>query len=641
MRDLQDNSKNLLLEEAVLDDLSGDLGAVEMPIEKGAFSLIGIFALIIAGAVFVQIFSVGALRHGFYEKRALANARLLILSNAERGIIFDRFGTPLTENVPFYTVVIRIPDFMRHRDTERAHVAELEQILNLQTGSIKSLIDKVNLETQDTVTISELTANDAALLGRIAGLRSKSIYIENAFKTVYRNGPAFAHVLGYVGQATREDLARDETLFLGSELGKDGLELQYDRALRGEKGERAIYQDAFGHEVDTQIIVAPVRGHSLRTTIDADLQKYFYERLQRALRETGSKAAVGIALNPQNGEVLSLFSIPSFNNNRILPEDLSSPLYSMFNRAVSGTYSPGSTIKPLHGIAALKENIVAPLEEIFSRGHITVDNPYDLQNPYRFVDWKPHGWVDLYSAIARSSNIYFYSVVGGLPRAESENIMRNGRSIEGLGIDALKHYWRLFGLGEKTGIDLPGEQIGLLPDPQYKMAVKKESWNLGDTYNVSIGHGDLLLTPIQLVNYVAAIANGGRVYRPFIVKEIVRDDGVVVQRTSPKVLHDNSFLESEIEEVRRGMEDVVTKPYGTAYALSTLPLSSAGKTGTAQTDWNTKINAFFVGYAPASDPSIAFLVFMEDALEGGINTLPVARDLLQWYYKNRVEKTMP
>lgn len=641
MRDLPDNSKTLLLEEAVLDDLAKDFSALEMPLEKSAFNLVGIFALFVGGVVLAQIFFVGVLRHEWYAKKALANARFLVLSEAERGVIFDRFGTPLTENVPSYTIAVRIADFMKNRDTERARIAELEQILNLKNGNIEALIDKVNLETQDSLTVVELAAQDASTLGRIMNLRSKSIYVKNAFTTAYPYGPAFAHVLGYVGKATKEDLARDPSLFLNSDIGKDGLELQYDRALRGEDGERAIYKDARGYAQDTQLLTAPVQGDSLYTTVDAGLQKYFYERLVRALSETGSKAAVGIALNPQNGEVLSLVSVPSFDGSRILPGDLSSPLHPLFNRVVSGTYSPGSTIKPLHGVAALKERVIAPLDQIFSRGYITVDNPYDPQNPYRFVDWKPHGWVNLYSAIARSSDVYFYAIVGGLPRAESKNIVEGGKNMEGLGIGTLKQYWQLFGLGKKTGIDLPGEKNGFLPDPQYKMAEERQSWKLGDTYNVSIGQGDLLVTPIQLVNYVSAIGNGGKVYRPFVVKKVTNESGAVVREAKPEMIRDESSLGPEISEVQKGMEDTVRKPYGNAYALSSLPVSVAGKTGTAQTNWNKKVNALFAGYAPAAHPTIAFLVLMEDAREGSLNAIPVAKDVLRWYYENRITKTSP
>ena len=328
----------------------------------------------------------------------------------------------------------------------------------------------------------------------------------------------------------------------------------------------------------------------------------------------GRNVGVGIALNPQNGEVLALISLPGFNSNKITSEFLTNPLKPFFNRAISGVYAPGSTIKPLVATAALKEKIIDPLKEILSVGFIEIPNPYYPDQPSRFLDWKPHGWVNLYSAIARSSNVYFYEIGGGFENQK------------GLGIEKLKEYWQKFGLGKKTGIDLLGEESGFLPDPTEKEKRTKTPWRLGDTYNVSIGQGDLLMTPVQLINYIALIANNGKNYRPFINKE-----------KGEQVLIDLSSLLPEIKEVQKGMVDAVEKSYGTAYSLSGLPFSIAAKTGTAQIQANHTINAIFVGYAPVENPQIAVLILIENAKEGSINTLPIAKDVLLWYYNNRIE----
>jgi len=322
---------------------------------------------------------------------------------------------------------------------------------------------------------------------------------------------------------------------------------------------------------------------------------------------------------------LALFSIPSFDTGQI-HRFLKLENQPLFNRAIGGLYNPGSTIKPLVATAALVEKIINPQEQIYSAGFIEIPNPYFPNLPSRFLDWKPHGWVDLYSALARSSNIYFYEVGGGFP----------GQRI-GLGIEKLKQWWQKFRLAEKSGIDLIGEERGVLPDPQWMQKVKNRRWLLGDTYNVSIGQGDLLITPIELLNYISAIANGGKFYKPRIAKAVLDENGKILFQNESQILGDlSSIIDGAVNEVKKGMEDAVNKPYGTANLLADLPFKIAAKTGSAQTDNNTKVNAFFVGYAPADNPQIAILILIENAREGSLNTIPVAKDVLAWYYKNRL-----
>ena len=232
--------------------------------------------------------------------------------------------------------------------------------------------------------------------------------------------------------------------------------------------------------------------------------------------------------------------------------------------------------------------------------------------------------MDLAGALARSSNVYFYEIGGGYKYY--------GVNQTGLGIERLKNYWQQFLLGQKTGIDLLYENSGFLPDPEEKERRTGQIWRLGDTYNVSIGQGDLLLTPIQLITFIASIANGGKIYQPFLAKN-----------TNPEILKDYSDWDSEISLVQEGLHDAVAKSYGTAFSMSALPISVAGKTGSAQYANNVKTNAFFVGYAP--DPNtagtfeeskIAILVLVENAKEGSLNAIPIANDVLRWYYENRL-----
>ena len=243
----------------------------------------------------------------------------------------------------------------------------------------------------------------------------------------------------------------------------------------------------------------------------------------------------------------------------------------------------------------------------------------------------------MYSALARSSNVYFYALGGGFPDSEL-SLIDGSIKIKGLGIARLKEYWQKFGLGKETGIDLPFENEGFLPDAQTKEKNTDQPWRIGDTYNATIGQGDLIITPIQLVSYISAIANGGKIYQPMVMEKIVSENGGVVKENQPKVSYDYSSDIDIIKEIQKGMRDAVQKSYGTAYMLNDLPMAVSAKTGSAQIENNKKINAFFVGYAPSDNPQIAILVLVEDASEGSLNTVPVAKNIMNWYYNNRISK---
>lgn len=330
-------------------------------------------------------------------------------------------------------------------------------------------------------------------------------------------------------------------------------------------------------------------------------------------------------MNPQNGEILALINFPVFDNNLLSSGGnnsekqtiLSSRDQPLFSRAVSGLYSPGSTIKPLVGVAGLKEGVITPTKEIFSPGYIDIPNPYNPDQPTRYLDWRYQGYVNMASAIAQSSDVYFYEVGGGGPDSV------------GLGITRLRQWWQKFNFGNLTGIDLPGEAKGFLPSPEWKEKKTSSPWLLGDTYNVSIGQGDLLLTPIQLLNYISVIANGGKIYQPMINKN-----------AEHRILGDLSYLAPEFQEVRKGMRLVATSKLSSANSLGSLPFAVEGKTGTAQINNNQQENAFFVGYTsdtPDGGPQIAVLVLVENSREGSLNAIPIAKDVLNWYYWNRIK----
>lgn len=615
--------KELFLEEAVLDDLSQGFDSLEQPISQKAFKLLFVGVVIVIVIVMVRLLFLGWWQNDFYKKRALANAGEMTVIRTQRGIIFDRFNKPLVKNLPAFHLNLKLVEFFKNNEERFQTIKTLQSILDLPPDYIENLLEDVNLERQNILTVARQLSVDQII--KIKNLNLPAVQVEDDFERRYPETEIFSHLLGYTGPVSKSDLENDQSFSLNDFVGKSGLELYYDTELRGEDGETINYRNAKGEIIDNKLFKKPEPGHEFHTTIDAEFQSFFYNRLKQGLNYLGSRAGVGIALNPQNGEVLALVSLPSFNNNKIKAEDLINPSKPLFNRAISGFYAPGSTIKPLVAFGALKEGIITPEKEILSIGYIEIPNPYHPDQPSRFVDWKPHGWVNLYSALARSSNVYFYEVGGGFGDQK------------GLGIEKLKDYWQKFGLGELTGIDLPSETMGFLPDPETKEKKQEGIWRIGDTYNVSIGQGDLLVTPLQLVNFIAAIANGGKIYQPFIVQKIVSENGKIIKELNPKIIKDYSSDIEIIKKIQKGMIDGVEKSYGTAHLLADLPVSSAAKTGSSQIENKTKINAFFVGYAPKDNPQIAILVLVEDAREGSINAVPIAKDALNWYYENRMK----
>lgn len=615
--------QELFLEEAVLDDLAAGMSHLELPVSSKVFRAIFIAVFCIGAVAAGRVLALG-LENDFYAGRAYRNASEIRVIPPERGEILDRYGEILAKNQPSFRLTLALSEFLSVYSDPAPPLRALEEAAYATPGSFLDAIRAADALRDDAIVLLPRITPSQVIAVKELGFTG--VAVEDSLDRVYENGEAFAHVVGYVGAVSRNDLERNPALRSRDGVGKAGLEAAYDNLLRGAGGEEVRHRDVHGSVIGEPRMVSPTPGSALRTTIDKGLQSYFYARLKSGLRAVGSQAGVGIALNPQNGEVLSLVSIPSFDNAAITEKTLRDPREPLFNRAISGLYAPGSTIKPLVAAAALQEGVFEPRDQVFSRGAIEIPNPFYPELPSRFLDWKPHGWVDVRSALARSSNIYFYAAGGGLPRNESD-AFRGVRFPQGLGIERLKAYWEKFGLGEPTGIGIPGEAKGFLPDP----ATKEKSggvWRIGDTYNVSIGQGDLLVTPLGLVNYIAAIANGGRIYELHLVEEV------------PRILRDISGeIGRWIPEVQQGMRDGVREPYGTSHLLADLPFAVSAKTGTAQTNNNQRIDALFLGYAsPAAgeDPTIALLVLVENAREGSLNAVPVAKDVLRWYYENRI-----
>ncbi len=608
----------LQFDEIVFDGASIDsIRSLEVPPSRFAFGSIGVLMAAILILVLGRIFFLYPGKASFYVARASANAHESVIVSARRGVITDRFGVVLAKSKSSFSVVMDITRLPRGEDPV-AYLAKLAETLGLESTALKEVFYQADFERTSVVPLVRNITSEEAIA--VDGLNIPVFKVIDDFEREYVKGPIYAHVLGYVGADTVTKLP----------TGKTGIEAVYDDILRGLDGTSLLYRDARGKIFDSRVTQDPEPGATLRLTLDADLQEYFYDRMRAGLRSLGKTSGVGLALDPKTGEILALISLPSFDNNVFVQKALSGERLALlnnsskplFNRAVSGIYNPGSAIKPLVALAALKERIVTPEEQFFSAGFIEVANPYDSARPSRFVDWKAHGWVDVKSALARSSNIYFYAVGGGLLNGQKDYSEHAG-----LGIARLREYWQKFGFGEKTGVDLTAENSGFLPDPEEKEKRTGQIWRIGDTYNASIGQGDLLVTPLQLAAFTASIASGGKLYKPHLVASETEVDLPVL---------DYSSWARELALVQEGMEDAVHKPYGTASLLYDLPVYAAGKTGSAQFANNTKTNAFFVGYAPTKDPRIALLVLVEDAKGGSLNAVPIAKEVLAWYYEHRI-----
>ncbi|MEK7122271.1 MAG: penicillin-binding transpeptidase domain-containing protein, partial [Patescibacteria group bacterium] len=406
-------------------------------------------------------------------------------------------------------------------------------------------------------------------------------------------------------------------------VGRDGLELSYDDVLRGHDGQKHVEIDALGREKRIIFEERPQDGKSLRLTIDKTLQEKSEEVLRQWMERFNTTRGVVILSDPKTGFIKSLVSMPSYDNN-VFAKGISSEAYQelladedrpLFHRALKGEYPSGSTIKPFIGAAALKEGVVDAKTTFLSSGGIRVGRWF-------FPDWKAggHGVTNLAKALAESVNTYFYLIGGG------------SESVNGLGIERMASMLRVFGFGVPTGIDLRGEENGFIPSPDWKIKTKGEPWYIGDTYHVAIGQGDVLVTPLQIHTATSLFANAGIAYQPMLVAALEDPDGRRVEQ-QPRIQTQEILTQEHIQNIRDGMKRAVTE--GSARRLSLLPVSAAGKTGTAQWHTEKKPHAWFAGWAPFEDPEVMITVLVEEGEEGSKSAIGIAYDILSWYFRDR------
>ena len=450
--------------------------------------------------------------------------------------------------------------------------------------------------------------------------RNGKILASNSLETRnYPWGEAAAHLLGYLGYPSERDLTTGNFSEPDAMLGRTGTEERYDSELRGEAGSKLTEVDSSGKVLSEAVQKLPQSGRDLELAVDAELQEKTYESIKDLITRRGFKGGAAVIMDVRSGEILSLASYPSFDSNNV-SKFLNDPSEPLFNRAISGLYPAGSIIKPLIALAALEEKVVAPEKEILSVGYLSLPNPFNPSQPSIFYDWKAHGWVDMRHALAFSSNVYFYTVGGGFGE------------IKGLGVRKIQEWAKKFGLGEKTGIDLPGEKAGFVPGPEWKAEANKKDplWRVGDTYNLSIGQGNLQITPLQMAVYAAAIANGGKILEPHILKTTKEGKARKVANLDP----------ANLEVVREGMR--LAAQIGTAQSVGGAGVQVAGKTGTAEIGSGRRVNSWFIGFLPYENPRIAMAIVLEGGLSANLVGAPAAsRQIIEWLVQNRPEFTEP
>lgn len=583
-----------------------------------------------------------------YARKAEENRLRLLFSEAPRGLIVDRYGKVLAENRMIFdmaAVPLELPKDEAGLGREAKVIGES---LLLEPGPILARLEEIRKENlADPQLLFPDISRDSALSLKTRENELQGIKVNGRFQRFYPWGSAFSHLLGYTGKVSAKEVKEDPELTLKDVIGRAGLEAFYEKLLRGKKGELRYEINArlqVTEKEETQI--APIPGKALKLTIDAEFQKYLYD-LMSAFIGTRLGGGVAIALDPQTGETLALVSVPGFDNNLfakgISQADFDRLIRSsqkpLFNRAISGEYSSGSTIKPFLAAAALEEKIIDPRKKIPDvEGKLVVPNPYDPSKPTTFKDWKIHGFVDMTEAIAQSCNIYFYTIGGGFKGKIGDYSVDQ----KGLGIERIKRYLSEFGWGAPLGIDLPGESSGLLPDPDWKAKNRKKDpiWRIGDTYLTSIGQGDILATPLQLTASMAIFANDGKLLKPFLVKSVSDPEGNgVIEERTPQLIRAFSFAPEELAVVREGLRRTVVAG-SASWRLADLPFEAAGKTGTAQvTESLENTNAIFVSYMPYKDPKLILSILVEGGGGGAATAVPIAKEALLWYWQNRILST--
>lgn len=593
------------------------------------FSAVLVLGLLV---ILLRSFYAQILKGDYYYNLAEGNRIRIRPIVAERGIIYDRDGKQLVQNVPNFSLSIVPQDLPLDKAKKQEVIFKLASISGLTEDYIEKLLLKYKNYSYESLVLKDNLDYNTSLKIYIESAHMPGVLIEGGTKRNYifssnsdtsSSTVTLSHALGYLGKLNDDELEQNHSkgYLVSDNIGKSGVEKSYETELRGIYGRKKIEVNSTGREQNIVAQEPPTPGKNLWLTIDLEAQHQLEQTIKKFVNSHGEHRVSAIAMDPRNGEVLALVSWPSFDNN-LFSGGISQENYSkyindpnrpLFNRAIGGNIPSGSIVKPIIAAAALEEKIVDINTAFLSTGNLNVGK-------WVFKDWKAggHGVTNVTKALAWSVNTYFYYIGGGYGK------------FTGLGVDKILQYMKKFNLSKKTGIDIPGETAGFTPSKEWKKTTKGEQWYVGDTYNLSIGQGDLLVTPLQAAVWTSAFANGGTIVKPHLAMQFTSKDSEI-EKLAFEPNSTDVVSQKTINIVRQGMRDCVLT--GSCKLLQTLPFSSAGKTGTAQWNSNKPEHAWFTAFAPYENPKIVITVLVEEGGQGSVVSMPIARDFLSWWGK--------
>ncbi|MBX3334317.1 MAG: penicillin-binding protein 2 [Nitrospira sp.] len=571
--------------------------------------------LLVVGLLGLRLWHLQILEGPYYRDLSENNRTRQVLLEPARGLIYDRNGILLANNVSSFSVYVMLEDV---KDRE-VLIQQLSELLGLDPALVRKKMAIKGSKLLPRKIKDRMTLRDATLV-ESRRLDMPGVMIQVESQRNYPGGLIASHLLGYVGEISADQLEKPEfdDLHQGSIVGQYGIEKSYDRHMRGTAGQKNVEVDALGHEKKSSVVEKPQAGNDLYLTIDARLQKLAEDLLSE------EQGAI-VALDPNNGDILAMASRPAFDPN-VLSRELTSKQWveivqdegrPLNNRASQGQYPPGSTFKIPMAVAALETKTMSPSSTVHCTGGYQFG-----RRLYR--DWKAggHGYVDLHEALVHSCDVYFYSIG------------------QRMGIDVMAEFGKDFGLGRPTGVELPSERSGIMPTPAWKQKVKRESWLPGETISAAIGQGFVTVTPLQMASMMATVANDGVNYRPRLVRAVM-DRATGNLQELPAVPRGKINAKPEtFRIIKSALADVVTK--GTATRAKSSIVTIGGKTGTAQVaalrtgpeesiPKKFRDHAWFVAFAPVESPKIAVAVLAEHMGHGGAAAAPLAKELIEAY----------
>jgi penicillin-binding protein 2 len=571
----------------------------------------------VAGVAFVsllgQLWYLQVLEGGKLQEMSERNRIRIRPVAAPRGILFDRNGLALVDNRPAFTLSL-IPREIDDRDTV---MARLSVLLKIPLRELQDALERVPPDSFRPVRVRRGLTLEEVTKVEERKLELPGVVVEVEPQRVYPTSTFAAHLLGYVREVS-DDQMKQGRYRRGDMIGQSGLERLLDEHLRGRDGGERIEVDALGRPVQVMRREEPDPGAQVITTVDRRIQ----EAAERAM--TGRSGAV-VVMDPRNGDVLAMTSSPAFELDRLtgnLDKDewlkvIRDPLTPLMNRALQSQYAPGSVFKVVVAAAGLQEGSLTPMDRTYCNGEFHLGQ-------WTFKDWKEggHGHVDTRTALIHSCNIFFYQA--GLK----------------VGPAAIARYAEAFGLGSPSGIDLGGEKAGLVPFVDGRRRIDGRKWQAGDTVNMSIGQGQVLVTPMQVARMMSAVANGGVLWRPRLVQRVERVDGSLAYSSSSKMTGRVDLSPVVWAFLRHALSGVVNEG-GTGGAARIPGVDVAGKTGTAQSVSKSdsakgQDHAWFASFAPAQDPEVVVVVMVERGGKGGQVAAPIARQIYQAIFLDKV-----